>query len=195
MRWVRGFGGVLIILLVLGLVGAFVLLPPSAPELHLGKAPADAPANGLLLGSQGRDVVVIRPDGSGRQVIARDLARTLQLPAQWSPDGQYVAYASSRGDEKRKAPEALKIVTRAGQLASVVEVPANGLNAWFGAGPLWSPNGEYVVFAGWRGDIYAAAVGGAPHRLGCCWRGGQVGDSGPLAAPPSWRSDSGAVAF
>jgi Tol biopolymer transport system component len=60
--------------------------------------------------------------------------------ADWSPDGQWIAFASSRGDPA--GHHAVFVVDRAGR--HLIQLTDHGLNAQH---PVWSPDGKWLVFS------------------------------------------------
>lgn len=98
---------------------------------------------------------LIRPDGSGQHLLAPDLEATALGLADWSPDGQRVAFTADRGDRSD-----LWIVNAdssgARRLVSCEE-PCNTINA-----PAWSRDGKKIMFGQ---DNLPAGPGGVPSRF------------------------------
>jgi Tol biopolymer transport system component len=78
---------------------AATLGPTASPAATLSPAPSASALDGDWLlfewfaGRQVKDVLLVRPDGSERHVLATDIARDLgHFDATWSPDGQTIAF-------------------------------------------------------------------------------------------------------
>ncbi|MEO8139245.1 MAG: S9 family peptidase [Gemmatimonadota bacterium] len=82
---------------------------------------------------------------------------------QWSPDGRWLAFLSSRGDE-HESDQLWLLSRQGGEASKVTEVPA-GISDY-----VWSPDGTRLVFVIEDGDSVevasaaAAAAGEAPER-------------------------------
>jgi Tol biopolymer transport system component len=130
--------------------------------------PVWSPAGGLIAFFEspkpGREfIALVRPDGTGRHLIARMAAPGGNIEEQlryarpsWSPDGRKITYLSRSG--------ALTVITLAGR--RVRAFPATSLGH-FPLHPAWAPNGKAIVFASYDGpwkSLYVFSVNDASVR-------------------------------
>lgn len=124
--------------------------------------------------TQRSEVVVVRPDGSGRQVVAQGSS------PQWSPDSAQVAFVRQRGSDQQ-----LVIARRDGSqrraLATFTEILS----------PAFSPSGRDVAVAvieeGGGSDIWRVEVASGSTQ--------QLTDSEADDVVPTWTADSSTIAF
>jgi Tol biopolymer transport system component len=93
----------------------------------------------------GRDLSVIRVDGTGLRRITRALREDIQ-PA-WSPDGSRIAFASNRGPGRRFGDWEIHVVRPDGR-----GVRALTNNGFVDREPAWSPDGSLVAFQSGRAE-------------------------------------------
>jgi dipeptidyl aminopeptidase/acylaminoacyl peptidase len=94
--------------------------------------------------------------------------------AEWSPDGQSIAFTYSRADQ----PAAVYTIAVDGSnLSRVAE----------GAGPTWSPDGSRVAFSRGQGDIYTVGRDGGNARA--------VTEGPAMDFTPSWSPNGREIAF
>jgi Tol biopolymer transport system component len=119
------------------------------------------------------DLVVMRPDGSHRQVITGS-GRDDRAPS-WSPDGTRIAFNHFDGTTERI--DLLDLHT--GRIRELAD----------GSNPDWSPNGHRLVFVS-AGDLETMnANGSGRRRLGLAQYGIESDTS------PSWSQDGRTIAF
>lgn len=140
----------------------------------------------LLVDERGDRHVVVAPPG------ARD-TQSIDLTPAWSPDGRWIAFASSRGCD---APDRWSL-----WVASAVEPDAAAplTDGCLGdLHPTWSPDGRALAFASrrdgafqlWRLDLRMG--GDAPPRPG---RMRRLTSGPPQAIEPTWSPRGDAIAY
>jgi len=124
------------------------------------------------------DIVVVRPDGSGRRVVVA--APGAQFDPSWSPDGKRIVYRdSARGINE---DDEIYVVNADGTgRTNLTRNPANDYS------PAWSPDGTLIAFSSNRGgmrSIWVMRPDGSDAR--------SLRISGEY---PSWSPDSRSIVF
>ncbi len=123
-------------------------------EGHLSETPAPAPDGSRLTvvvkEAGKRHLAVMNQDGQGSQILAASI--DIQGAADWSPDGAWIA-AGGRD---------------AGQ-EGLFAIPVDGgtprrLVSGAATDPVWSPTGDFMVYAGPMSGSSAARAAGSPLR-------------------------------
>ena len=140
-----------------------------------------------------REIKLIAPDGTGRQVLTRPSARTDAFGPAWSPSGETLAFLRQTAfDDESDTPEVSRVV--AVDLATGASRTIAS-NAGFG-GIAFAPDGASVV--------YAADVAVGDERTNALWAVGADGTGArALTRPgandtdyaPAWSPDGATVAF
>lgn len=180
---------VIVLMLVLAATFAF----SAGHHAHL-PAPLSGPArNGLIAYAESGQIVIARPDGSGRALVANDGA-TQSSPI-WSLDGQRLAFwtqpASSGG-------LSLTVVDADGTNAQVVSgrspivMPSliQSRDSFFAAPADWAPDGTRLAYSetiNGVDNIVIATLDGRDPKV--------IGDPTFEAISPVWSPDGKQVAF
>jgi dipeptidyl aminopeptidase/acylaminoacyl peptidase len=108
--------------------------------------PDFSPDGGRILYQQGGrrtdSIWTIRPDGSGRRRLGPPLITAFD--AAWSPSGETIAYAGVQRGERRVR---LYVVPAAG--GKPLRISGQEILD----GPIWSPDGNWVTFSNYEGEI------------------------------------------
>jgi dipeptidyl aminopeptidase/acylaminoacyl peptidase len=115
-------------------------------------------------------LVVMKPDGSGRQTLAEKLENVMTL--EWSPDGKQLAFEA-------ESPFGVRVLTLATHEVRVIGV---------GEFPNWSPDGTTIAYQG-EGQTHLVASDGTADRL--LLQPTQAG----LAISARWSPDGSQLAF
>ena len=124
--------------------------------------------------------------------------------AAWSPDGNYIAFTSSRAEDRWRipSPDVYTLAINGGQ-AGALRCLTDGSLAC--AAPSWSPDGQTLAFlavlklrSGGHTDIYSIAASADRSAATCLtwdfegsfqdWTNSDIGDE-HLAPPPAWSAD------
>jgi len=120
-------------------------------------------------------LVVMRADGSGKQIISRESGINDDEIASWSPDGRQLVFDSTD--------------VPGSNILFVVNADGTGKHRLgaFGYGPDWSPDGKHIVFSDQIGLVAEIGVDG---------RGVQeLGGSRCTFDPVRWSPDGNQIAF
>jgi Tol biopolymer transport system component len=100
------------------------------------------------------DLYVIRPDGTGRRL----LARAAREPS-WSPNSRNIVFWVENYSGKSK----LEVVTTKGGVAARIHLARQ----YYLRSPFWSPSGTEIAFTanGGRGPTYVISMRATPHVL------------------------------
>ena len=109
--------------------------------------------------TDGGELWLVRPDGSGLRQLTHAGAGSKQQPA-WSPDGRFLAFTAAYFHPTRVWIEVLDLST--GRMTAVSEGPMDGQ-------PLWSPDGTTIVYTrrsdtGEDDDLFAVNRDGTGRR-------------------------------
>lgn len=131
-------------------------------------------------------IYLVSAEGTGE--VAERLPRNLGGKAEWSPDGQWIAF-STQYDGRPEQSTIYLMRADGTQLNSVVH------NVWGSFDPSWSPDGKYIVYSGEDNSprIYILNVE--------CFIGGE-GDCNPTStsltagnSAPDWSPDGKQIAY
>ena len=124
-------------------------------EGHLSEPPAPSPDGSrlaIVVKEAGRrHLSVMNQNGQGSQKLAVSL--DVQGAPDWSPDGKWIAAGGRNGEETGLF------------LIPVDGGPPRRLVADLATDPVWSPNGDFMVYTGpFQGGTATSRAGGAPLR-------------------------------
>lgn len=174
-----------------------ITLAAAAALAAFAAAPAQAAfpgANGKLVfqraaGNQ-LDLVTVAPDGTGARTIAG--TGRFEEEAQWSPDGQRIAYALS--GPGGSPTEIVTVDANGGDLRRVTKFGS------FTTAPSWSPTGDRLVFFSLKdyappredrppppSDLYTAGVDGSSVT--------RVTNDRKIQLDPVWSPDGRTIAY
>ena len=123
------------------------LVRPNGRQAHRlvkGSAPAWSPDARWIAFDAPGGIYAVRPDGSGRRLIARGDLGGLE----WSPDGHRIAYTNWSG----KAPE---IYVAGADGSNTRRLTRNGVDDF---DPSWSPDGRKILYTHGRENAHAVYV-------------------------------------
>jgi TolB protein len=124
------------------------------------------------------DLYVVNFDGSSLINLTNSSAS--ELDAEWSPDGQHIAFTSNANRIRQ-----LYIMRADGSEVR----PLSTFNA---SNPAWSPDGESIVFLGWNPDENAGHIYKVDVDTGNLTR---LTDNPRIYADPIWSPDGNSIAF
>lgn len=170
---------------------AFVGTRPSQP-------PLGAATNGLIAFASGGDIIVVEPDGTGRQTLISGAANVGGLA--FSPDGRRLAYWSQAQPGARWD---LTVVDSDGGSPVIV---ASGVSvAHDPSTPAWSPNGATIAYSAATPQPAEAACRSSQNGSFCTDRiflaavdgsgTQQIGDPALDVRAPDWSPDGSTIAF
>jgi Tol biopolymer transport system component len=111
-----------------------------APQLQFTAWPNWSPDGTSILftegQTQGRDVYVIHPDGSGLRAVLHDSTADFRCPS-WAPDGRCFAVSAYRGGRS----SILEVDVQSGATRSLLASDTSYVDC-----PAWSPTGDEIVF-------------------------------------------------
>ena len=176
------FIGLLLVLVALMLIALAATLPGSNVRILslLGES-----GNALIAHQAGSDIYVERADGSQRRPVS-DPSEQARSPL-FSPDGQYLAYISTSGDDEfaRLVVTALDDPASAVTVSGPYQVVATEIPSFD-----WSPDGSTIAFAASYesgGSIMAVARDGSQLRA--------ITDGTTQVGLPSWSPDGAWIAY
>lgn len=136
-------------------------------------------------GRRGRDIFVVREDGSEPRRLTNDSSDDSQ--PSWSPDGSRLAVIRGMGSSLNAPPGGYQLWTISVRDAASLQLTDDRDHA---ARPDWSPNGETILFDRGSALWTIPAGGGEPRKLPVV--SGRGFDVGSFAA---WAPDSRRFAF
>ncbi len=166
------------------------ILPLSLAMLVVGCADAPPPAaRGIVFVSsrppehEGEEIYVINADGTGERRLTYSGAGKSSVIPQWSPDGNWIAFASNREDDDGRH----SIYIMDGDGHNVQRLTPVGSVDYF---PHWSPDGTRIAFMSSRdgdAEIYVMAADGSNPQ--------KFSDNDSFDGVYSWSPDGQYLAF
>ena len=135
------------------------------------------------------DLCIANVDGSNRRNLTdNDVA---DYSSSWSPDGRWIAFASSRGASAENPNDVYVMDASGGHVRRVTNTV--GIDEY----PVWSPDGTTIAYACTSGGMHSSGVGDFEVCLvnfdGTDRR--RTTDTPGICAPTAWSPDSATLAY